>query len=471
MPETDPGLPGWGVGGTRRFLALASGRAVAQVLGMVWFFAAARILSDAEYGVLATGLAFFAICAGLGDLGTNRTIVRYVAEDPRTLWPAFRSAVVLRVAGGLAVGLLIAGVIALLPVPVSAGIVLLAGLIATASGVTELAYGALRSIGKVRTEMTLLVVERLLFVAIAVAAVLRGYGPVAVLVVYLFTNTLSAMISAVVVWISRPDTHHPAGSMVDAEARYTAAAFALVTVGPRITPVLVALLASATAVGVYSVAQRPIEAMTLFALSTAAPVLPIVRGHLTRDRRAHASHVAVSVAGAIAVALMPFLAWFEVSPTMVLTLFFGAGRYDGAEIVLRLLAVTALTWCFRGVGEFVLLGGERARQLLAITGIGTVITITLGIPLVRASGATGAAVALLVAELVMVVLLIITEPTLGDRVARGAYTPAAAVAVATVVALAFVRSSTAASVGVVVVAEVIALVLAIRLVRVLEVRP
>ena len=117
---------------------------------------------------------------------------------------------------------------------------------------------------------------------------------------------------------------------------------------------------------------------------------------------------------------------------MTLTLFFGADRYDGAEIVLRLLAVTALTWCFRGVGEFVLLGGERARSLLIIAGVGTAITIGRGVPLVLGFGATGAAIALVIAELVMVLMLVIIEPSMGDRVAAPApIAPALAVAVLT----------------------------------------
>ena len=463
-----PDAPGWGEGTARRFLALAGGRATAQVLATIWFFAAARILSDAQFGIMATGLAFFVVFAGIGDLGTTRTIVRHVAADHSSLWPTFRRAVPLRIAGGVLTALVVAGVVVVLPVSITGAVVLLAGLIATASGVTELAYAGLRSVGRVRVETTLLVAERAVFLAVALLVLSRGGGAVAVLLVYLATNTLSAIVASIAVHNARAPVDGPSGRLLDGEARYTAASFALVTVGPQIAPVLLALLVGATAVGVFSVAQSPIEGMTLFALSTAAPLLPILRAHLSAGRREEAAHAAVSVVMALTVALTPVLVWFEVSPGMALRLFYGAGRYEGAENVLRLLAITALAWCFRGVAEFVLLGDERARRFLWITVVGAVITIVVGIPLVLVHHSVGAAAAVLVGEVVMSVALLVSAPILGDRVARRAYAPVMVAVAVSAIALVAARSSTAASVAVVLVLEAICGVLAIRSIHRIE---
>lgn len=435
---------------------------------MVWFLAAARILSDADLGVVATGLAFFAVFAGFGDLGTTRSVVRFTAADPRTLWPAYRRALGLRVFGGLGVGLVTAGVIALLPVPVSPVVVLLAGAMATASGATELAYASLRSIGRVRAEMALLVAERSTFLVLGLVFILRGGGPLVVLALYTATNAVSAVVSGVWVYRQRgPDPQEP-GSLVDREARFTAAAFALVTVSPRIAPILTALLASSAAVGVFSVAQRPIESMTLFALSAAAPLFPIVRARLSRGDEQAAMHAAVSVAGAISVVMAPVLIWFVVSPEMVIELLFGQGRYDGADVVLRLLAFTALSWALRGVGEFVLLSEERASTFFAIATAGSVATIVLGVPLILALDSAGAAWAIVGAELLMTVALLRSARGLADRHARRAYAPAAGVAVATAVVLVVSRSSVAGSIGAVAAGTGVACLLGLRMVRRLE---
>lgn len=448
---------------------MAIGRAIAQVLGIAWFLFAARLFSDEDFGVVATGLAFFAIFAGLGDLGTVRTVVRFIAADHSTLWPVFLRALWLRLAGGVAVGLVVTVVVAIFPVPVAPLVVLLAGAMATVSGATELGYAALRAVGRVRAEIILLVVERALFLGIGVMVITHGGGPIAVLVLYSLTNLLSAIVVGIVVFRARPEVSAAPPSLTDREAILTAAGFALVTVGPRVGPLLVALFASSAAVGEFAVAQRPIEALTLFALSTAAPVLPIVRSRITAGQRKEAERAAVAVTGAISVALMPLLVWFVVAPTVVIDFFFGADRYGGAEIVLQLISFTALTWSLRGVGELVLLAEERARTFLFIAGVGTVATVVLGVPLVTAWEAKGAAIAGLAAEVLMTVLLLRAAPSLGNRRALREYFPAITVALVALIAFIPVRNSTFASIVVLVVLAVPAGLLALRHVRHLEV--
>jgi O-antigen/teichoic acid export membrane protein len=458
----------WEGGAARRFVALAGARVIAQGLGMAWFIIAARLLTDAEFGTLATGLVFFAVFAGVGDLGTTRTIVRVVSADRNTLWPAYRRSLLLRLAGGLVSCLLVVVLVTLLDTSVPPVIVGLAGLVATASGATELAYAGLRSVGKVRFEMVALVAERAAFVAVGVGVLALGGGAEAVLLVYLFTNLASTVVGGFTVHRVRSPTPRDPGWSFDREAQYTAVSFALVTVAPRVAPLLVALLATSTAVALYSVAQRPVEALTLFALSTAAPVLPIVRERITHGRREDAEQAVASAAGAIGVAMAPVLAWFVVSPGMALDVLFGAGRYDGAETALRVLALTALTWTLRGAGEFVLLAEERARRLVAIAMTGGILTVAVGAPLILAHEATGAAVAVLVSEIVMTVLLLRWVPSLGIPAARRAHVPVVAVGLLSAGALALARHSAISSVAIVVVATAAAGFWALRLLRGLE---
>lgn len=418
------------------------------MLGLVWFVAAARMLTDESYGVLATGLAFFAIFAGVGDLGTTRGIVRHVAPNKNLLWPVYRHALVVRIVGGVLAAVVVATIIAVIPVPVSPGIVFLAGLVATASGATELAYAALRSVGLVRTEMTLLLVERTAFVGVGLVVLQAGGEAIAILLVYLATNLVSASVGGWRVWRTA-SFHVPQNrtwSLADSEARSTAVAFALLTVSPRIVPVLLALIVSATAVADFSVAQRPVEAMTLFALSTAAPVLPIVRERLTSGRVEDAERAAVSGVTAICLTMTPALAWFIVSPSMFIDLFFGVDRYDSAAAVLRILSITALTWSFRGVAEFVLLAEERARWFLGVTLVGLAVTLIIGFPVLNQWGATGGAWTLLIAESAMTIFLVFSTPLLASWSALRSYLVIPSIGTATAATLMLARSSTVISV-------------------------
>ena len=195
---------GWNRGVSHRFVSLAVARGLTQVISLVWFLVAARNMSEFDFGQVATGLAFFALFAGLGDLGTTRTVVRFVAADNATLWPAFTRTVRLRVLGGVTVGLVGTVLILILPVPVDPVIVLLAGAIAVVSGLTELGYAALRSIGKTAVEMVLLPAENTMFLVVGSLLVVHGQGAIAILVTYLATNGLSALVVGVAVLRTRP---------------------------------------------------------------------------------------------------------------------------------------------------------------------------------------------------------------------------------------------------------------------------
>lgn len=471
VPTDEASFNGWENGASRRFVSLAGARAVTQVVSLAWFLLMARLMSEFEFGQVVTGLAFFALFAGLGDLGTTRTIVRFVAADHRTLWPAYTRTLQIRIAGGLVVGGSGTLLIWALPVPVDPIIVLLAGAIAVVSGATELGYAALRSIGRTSTELLLLPLERGVFLVLGIVLIERGFGAEAVLCAYLLTNLISAVFVGRAVYRIRPLHAHQPGDVLDREGRKTAAAFALLTVSPRVAPVLLSLLASAAAVAQFSVAQRPIEAMTLFALSTAAPVLPIVRSRLARGDRERGERAASGAAAAIVVAVAPIVVWCIVCPDVVLNALFGTGRYDVSNVALSLLSVTAITWTIRGVGELLLLAEERAGRALAVTGIGTASAIVLGVPGVLVWGVNGAAGSVLISELVMTALLAFALPRLVDRTSLQRFLPAIFVGFVALVALGVAPKTIGWSIVVLVPLVAVALSLALLLVKHLDPRP
>lgn len=472
-PVSTPGVEpsgGWQDGASRRFISLAGARGAAQALSLVWFFLAARRMPEVAFGELATGLAFFAVFAGLGDLGTTRTVVRFVAADHATLWPAYTKTLQLRVSGGILVGAVGTGLILLLPVPVEPTIVFLAGLVALVSGVTELGYAALRSLGRTSTELFLLPLERSVFLVLGLALIEFGFGAKAILCAYLATNLASATVVGIAVFRARPAHAHQPGGALDREGRRTAAAFALLTVSPRVAPVFLALMASATSVAQFSVAQRPIEAITLFALSTAAPVLPIVRRRLARGERWRGERAASGAAAAIVVAVTPVVAWCIVSPDVVLNTLFGPGRYDSASFALQLLAVMAITWSIRGVGELVLLAEERAGRALTVMSVGAGTAVVVGVPAVLAWGVNGAAASVLVSELVMTALIVLALPRLMEPRSLRRFIPAVGIGLTGITGLALAPKTLAWSIVILGPLVLMALGCALSLVRHLDAR-
>ena len=221
---------GWDRGAGRRFASLALSRGVVQVLRLVWFVLAVRLLPETALGEVATGLVFFAIFAGIGDLGTTKTVVRRVSADTELLWPIVRTALWIRVLGGLASGVVVVGGLAIAGAAVRPVVVALAAVAAAASGCTEIACAALRTLAHSRTEQAVLILERIGFIGIAVGLIQLGGGSVSILVLYVVTNVISGTVTTVAV-IRRRSTitsSTPVPSLWDAEARRTALGLSLI---------------------------------------------------------------------------------------------------------------------------------------------------------------------------------------------------------------------------------------------------
>jgi O-antigen/teichoic acid export membrane protein len=414
--SSSPIAPAWETRASARFVGLAVARGVSQVLSIAWFLFAARRMPQTEFGVLATSLVFFAVFAGLADAGTSRSVVRYVAADPRTLKSAYRCALGYRVGVGLACTAVVTLLIYLTTSSVSTAAVALAGVCAAISGATELAFAGLRAVGRVNTEIVLLVFERALFLVVAIVVIERGGGALSILTLYTASNLLSAVISGAVVGRATHCEQRAVGRFMDREAAITAAAFAVLIVTPRISAVLVAVLTTPREVAVFSVGLRPAEALGLFALSVATPLLAIVRNDVANDAHAQADTAVRSITGVVMLAIAPFAVWMAVAPQVLLRFLFGEGRFEGASTVARLVAIVALGLTLRGLTEAILLAREQASCFLAIVAIGAAVNLAAGIPLTLTHGATGAAVAMLAAEVAMLAVVIGTVTSIRTSV-------------------------------------------------------
>lgn len=397
---------GWEQGVASRLTNLAGARVVAQLLGLGWFFYIARAFDAAEFGTLSTGLALVIVVGGISDLGTTRTVVRHVAADRRTLRPTFLRAAQLRAAAGGAVGLIVVAVMAVADGRVPVAVVAAAAVVAVASGVTEVGFAALRSVGLVGAEVALLVGERLAFLAAAGALVVAGGGPVAVLVAYAATNVVSAIVIGwQVVRHSRGETAL-AGPMLDREGRQTALSSSLVIVGSRVSVVLLLVLDAPTVLGAFTLAQKVPEALGTLGTAALMPVLPMLREALVRRRWDGAWRRAGRVAATVAAAIAPPVAFLAVDGRRAIDLLFDAGDRAGVAVALALLSIVALLWVIRTLGEMALLAEERAGVYTKALLMGVAANVVVGVPLVLRWGAAGAAGAALVAEVVILVVVV-----------------------------------------------------------------
>lgn len=434
--DAAPGLtPGgaWEKGVASKLVSLASARMVAQVLGLAWFLYAARAFDPRDFGILSTGLVLVVVIGGLSDLGTTRTVVRHVAAEPTGLRSNFLRAAGLRAAAGLSIGVVAVILTPLVQDDVPIGVVLVAALIAVASGVTEIGFAALRAVGLVGAEVGMLVGERLLFVAAGTAVVLTGHGPLAVLIAYAATNTVSATVVGVRA-IRWPGGHGTsAGPMLDAEGRHTAISSTLVIVGPRVSALLLVIMSVPVLVGSFTIAQKVPEALGALGVAVLMPVLPMVRVAVVDGRGRVAIARAGRVTAAVTAAVLPAVIFLAIDGGRVLDLLFGIDDRPGSVMALRFLAVAAVVWIVRTFGELVLLAQERAARYVVAVAIAVTINVVVAVVLIPLHGAAGAAAASLLAELVVFGLVFVAlRGSVGRTVWRG-FVPAALFGVAAIV--------------------------------------
>lgn len=395
----------WEHRATHKVLGLAGGRMVAQLLGLAWFLVAARSFDADDFGVLSAGLILVSVIGGISDLGATRTIVRHVAADPTSLRNNFLVTAGVRGAGAAVVGVAAVVIAPMLQDELSPSIVVAATAIAVVSGVTEVGFCGLRSVGRVGTEVTLLVAERVLFVATGTAAVLLGYGPLAVLWAYAITNSISAAIVGVRCWFWADGRVGHAGPMFDAEGRRTALGSTLVVVGPRISGFLLVLMSTSVVVGSFTVAQKVPEALGTLGIAILMPLLPMTRSAVIRGRERPAVRRASLLAAAVAAALTPLAVLLSIQGHQIIDMLFGLGDRPGVTTATMLLSWAMVIWVVRSFGELILLAQERASRFVAAIAASVIANIALGVFWIPDHGATGAAGATLVAESLVFLLV------------------------------------------------------------------
>lgn len=398
--------PGWSNDVVRKISQLLSARLVAQVIGIAWFLVLARALDAGELGVLSAGLVAFAAVSVVADLGTTWSIARIVTADHSQAWPIYVQAVVVRMTAIVVVG----GGVTAVATPLVESRVLLAiaiGVaIAFASGLAELGMATLRALGAVRLESIALPAERIGFVAIASVVVASGRGANAVLLVYLLTNVITAVLSH---HLLRRDLRRVRPTVAErlwsAETRRVGVAFAVLALGPRANALVLVMLASRLEVADYSVAARPVEQLALTVIGFGTTMLPLLRNDA--ESGADPGVRIGGVMAAVVVAALPGVVWVTLDPAAAIDLLYGAGRYPGAPMVLGLVALVTITWPLRGLAGIVMVARERASDLARISLVGLVVNVAAAIPLVSFHGATGAAVALVVTDLATAALLVV----------------------------------------------------------------
>ncbi len=250
---------------------------------------------------------------------------------------------------------------------------------------------------------TALLTHRLLAAGLGIAALALGYGVVAVAATYALS---AAAALAVAVWllarrIRWPKLELPSGER--RQLRRQSLPFAtqdLFSVGiARIDTVMLSALATKAVIGFYGAAYRLLEA-TLFISSALAGAFSAMFTYLGADTDPPIRAVFERALKATIVLLLPCAVALALVTEPLLALFFGSGFEEAAGALRVLAAVVVLLGVVR-IASSLVVSRRDPRVLLPLFGIAMVFNLVLNLVLIPPLEATGAALAMLGTELLL----------------------------------------------------------------------
>jgi O-antigen/teichoic acid export membrane protein len=397
----------------RRVAANTIFRAIGELSGklgtFVLFAVLARVLGQEEVGTYVVAFAYVQVVTVLIDLGFDRVTVRHVAVDATKVPALFTDIVAIKLT---------------IAVPVTAASWALAHAIGYAQETIDAIYvlsAALLLDSLNRTATSILnarehgglvsvsiIAQRVSGAALGVAVLLAGYGVVAVCVAY---GVGAAFGLAVAIRLMVRHVARPAPKVTIARWRALlresipfALNDSLAFVLSKVDAIVLSVLATQAAVGLYGAASRLYEASWFVTFSLTASFQAMF-AYLTPTSEPSIGGVFERSIKLALTVLAPITALFIVEAGPLAALLFGED-FRGSSAALELLAPTVVLMGVVSLSTTLLAIRVGARLLLWITGGIVALNVGLTIALVESMGARGAALAMSISVGVFAVIVV-----------------------------------------------------------------
>ena len=400
-----------GAGTARRVARNTIARAAAEIVGKFASLALMAVLAREEgaagLGILVFALAWCEIAMAPTDMGYDRWFLRLVARDRAALDDTFFNVVFLKTTRAVVV------------IPLSWLVVWLLGydgdtfvvvcLLTFAYLLDTLAYTvhtAFNGVERGDLVGAALAAQRLTAAAIGVAVLLLGYGVVTVAGAYLVGSAVGFAVAMALLGrrVGMPRRATPRDARADLVRRSRPfAGQEFLSIGlSRLDVLLISVIASQTVVGYYGAAYRLLEA-TLFIPTAIQGAFAAMYTYLDGGSEPTLSTAFQRSIKLLLVFLVPCAVPLIVLPRPLLELFFGAG-FDEAAGALRALGPTVILLGVVLLAVTLMSSRLEPRRLVVYYAIALVVNVVANLALIPVLDATGAALSMLLTELVLAVL-------------------------------------------------------------------
>ena len=391
----------------RNTAARAGAEVVGKLLALVLFAVLARETGEPGLGTFVFAMAYLQIASLPVDLGYDRWLVRRLAEDPASERALLGDVLALKLATAVPVFALAIVVVAGSDTR-DAVIALAAGMVFESLGRSVIAVFTVRERGGATAAS--LLVQRVASAGLGLAALGAGHGVVTVAAAY-SAGALLGLVAALMLLGSLPGRPRPALWRAHARASAPFSAQEAFTVALlRIDAVLLALLATQAIVGRYGAAYRMFDATLFVSIALAATYSPMFT-YLDPERARAAYRRSVRAALAL---LVPIGVVFAVFAEPLCRLIFGAAFEDSAP-ALRILAPCVPLLGVVTLSVAVYVARADPRPMVRITGLAAVLNVLANLALIPPLEEEGAALAMLITEVVYCGLAVHLAHHLLDR--------------------------------------------------------
>jgi O-antigen/teichoic acid export membrane protein len=433
-PEpADLGAPAGTAGRIAWNAALKMAVQATRLLSLVFLVLAARVLGPETFGRFTFAYALATLLGAALDLGMHSLLVRGMARAPEMTADHWRAAVTLKLALLAPAGLALAAFPLATGRPLeTTGAVWLLGAAIALQSFTEIAVSTFTAFGRVELELGLRLVEKACLVGVGLAGLALGGGLWLVSGAFALAAAVSVALGAGLVHRRlAPLRWRPSRAL--ARSLWTAlgpvaAAFVLAFATTRLVPLLVALLGGDEAAGYFGAAVRILDVTVVAPVAVVGAVYPVLARLGPGDVRfrrilVRAADVLLVLGLGVALSLAhgaePLTRWVYGS------------RYGPAAPLLPVLGGVACVSFLNQYLAMVFLALDRPGRLVGVGAVGFAASAALTPGLVLLAGAAGGALALALAETVLLAgSLVALLPFVGLPFGRGALRAAAAALVA-----------------------------------------
>jgi O-antigen/teichoic acid export membrane protein len=383
------------------------GDTAGKFVSLAFYVVLARALGPDGFGLFTFGLSLALLVVTPAGFGIDTIVAREIARDREAMHRLVWNALAMKAALGLTAVGLTAAIAALGGYGGSAPLVI--ALLALAAFVELMAktlYSVFLGLEDMRPPSTALLLQRTLTALLGIAAVLAGAGAAGVAALYLAGVVLAFSWTAWrVVLRARPRRwlDRAAARSLLASSLPSGINVLLSTVLFRVDMLILSLLVSTVAVGLYGAAYRLLESTLVLSYAVAVAMLPT----LSRLSRSSVPSLAEAYEGAlkvIALTLVPVGCVFALFAGALMDALYGA-EYATAASALRLLGGAAALYGVSHLGLYVLISQSRQRTIPWITGAVVVLNVSLNLLLIPRFSIDAAAFVTSLSELTLAVLM------------------------------------------------------------------